>query len=184
MEVVTLKFRKREWIKTLLVAVLGSILFFGTSSIMSSGYLGELSARMQKSRIEEDNSLGQNSESDRPKPGTIDEVIRGLSEKFITYCFAKSENNIDALLSQNTDYIKSPDGSSFIRYTDGHQHIEGYMATDKSLIDYKQRWCYVEGDTALAGLEITLEGSSKPVIWYLHYKRENGQWKLYMLENE
>lgn len=181
---ILLKSDKKEWITTILIAIAGFFMFFGPFIFINKGYLGRLSTHIKKFQIEKDINLEQKSESEKSEAGITDEVIEDMSENFITSSFARNEHSINTLLSTDTAYIRSPDGSSFIRYTDGQQHVEGYMATDKNLADYRQRWCYIEGNTALAGVEINLEGSSRPVVWYLHYKKENGQWKLYMLENE
>ncbi len=107
-----------------------------------------------------------------------------LSLEFVKYSFAKDEKSINSILSDNTSYVVSPDGSSFIRCTEGGQHVEGYMATDKILLAFKQKWIYAEEDEAITGMEIVLKEEKKPLIWYLHFKKVNGIWKLFMLENE
>ena len=128
-----------------------------------------------KTNIDDEKNLDKNAE---------DDSIESLSESFLKYCFARDEKNIESMLAENTFYIKSSDGSSFIRCINGEQHVEGYMATDKSLSEYRNKWNYVEKDTAISGMEIILEGHDKPLIWYLYFKKQKGLWKLYMLENE
>jgi len=113
-----------------------------------------------------------------------DSTVEVLSEMFVKSSFAKEEENIKSILSEKTSYIKSPDDSSFLRCVDGEQHVEGYMATDKILNGFRQKWAYIEGDEAIVGMEILLEGEKAPLLWCLYYKKVNGVWKLYMLENE
>ncbi len=177
----------------LLLAMIAVILlFFGpTLFTVGKGYINHFFTNMIKPEIQKD---GRGSEvkidDDNKNDGSIEnypaenDSIENLSERFVRYCFARNEKNIKSMLADNTFYIKSPDGSSFLRYIEGEQHVEGYMATDKNLFQCRQRWFYTEDDTAISGMEIILEGNNKPLIWYLYYKKQNGLWKLFMLENE
>ncbi|MGI5997100.1 MAG: hypothetical protein ACOX89_00400 [Lutispora sp.] len=187
-----MKLKKRKFIMPIVLLVIICLAFFGTSFALGKDHLGQLFTIIKKSPIYNRNMNnkdmgkkpddGKMAEKSADEP--IKETIENISKKFITNCFARNESNVNSLLSKDTDYIKSPDGSSFIRYTGDGLLVEGYMDTDKNLADYRQRWCYIEGDKALAGVEITLKGHEVPVIWYLYYKKENGQWKIYMLEND
>lgn len=187
-----MKFKKKSFIISIVLLTALCLVFFSTSFALGKDHLGQLFTLIKKSPIY--NRIMDNKDTEkRPderkvaeklSDEPIKETIENISKKFITNCFARNESNVNSLLSKDTDYIKSPDGSSFIRYTGEGLLVEGYMDTDKNLSDYRQRWCYIEGDKALAGVEINLKGQNVPVIWYLYFKKENGQWKLYMLEND
>jgi len=195
-----MKIKKRKFIIPIVLFATLCLAFFGTSFALGKNHLGQLLTIIKKSPIY--NRIADNKDSEKnmdkdmeKKPDNrkvaekssdepIKETIENISRKFITNCFARNETNVNSMLSKDTDYIKSPDGSSFIRYTGEGLLVEGYMDTDKNLVDCRQRWCYIEGDNAMAGVEITLKGQDVPVIWYLYYKKENGQWKIYMLEND
>ncbi len=183
-----MNFNKKRYGILSFIVTAGLLAFLAAFFFADKGYFGQLFTNIKKPKIEENADPGKNSESDismgKSEKDIIDETIEKMSQSFVASCFARDEYIINGLLSKDAAYIKSPDGSSFIRYTGGGQLIEGYMATDRRLADYRQRWCYTEGETAMAGVEITLEGNNKPVVWYLHYKKENGQWKLFMMENE
>lgn len=183
-----MKFNKTKYRIPVFIIAAGLLVFSAAFFFAGKGYFGQLFTNIKKPKVEENADPGKKPESDismeKSEKDIIDETIEKMSQNFVASCFARDEHIINGLLSKDAAYIKSPDGSSFIRYTGGGQLIEGYMATDKGLADFRQRWCYTEGETAMAGVEITLEGNNKPVVWYLHYKKENGQWKLFMLENE
>lgn len=195
-----MKLKKRKFIMPIVLVVTLCLAFLGTSFALGKNHLGQLLTIIKKSpiynRIADNKDSEKNMDRDmnkKPDGGKvaekssdepIKETIENISKRFITYCFARNETNVNSMLAKDTDYIKSPDGSSFIRYTGEGLLVEGYMDTDKNLVDCRQRWCYIEGDNAMAGVEITLKGQEVPVIWYLYYKKENGQWKIYMLEND
>lgn len=161
---------------------------------LGKGYIGNFFARLVNPEISENeykdyfnNSAEIGSGENLNESEFVinkDSTIEVLSEMFVKYSFAKDEDNIKAILSEKTSYIKSPDDSSFLRCVDGEQHVEGYMATDKTLTGFRQKWAYIEGDEAIVGMEIILEGEKSPLLWCLYYKKINGVWKLYMLENE
>ena len=78
----------------------------------------------------------------------------------------------------------SLDNSSYIRYTAEGLHVEGYMATDRKLVQVRQSWYVIEDDgTITSGVEVEIEGEETPQIWYIHFRERFGQWKIYMLEN-
>ncbi len=174
----------------LLIPVILSILvlsLFGLSFFsFSRGYFNHFFSKIVNPDIVQDAEITQVEVNEKNEEDVFDEDISPevLSEKFIKYSFAKDEENIEKLLSDKTFYIKSPDGSSFIRRTGGEQHVEGYMATDKVLSKFRQKWFYSEGNEAIIGMEIIVEGEEKPYIWYMYFKKTTDGWRLYMLENE
>jgi len=185
-----LKIKSRKKLTFIIVAGLCLVLL-GTLFWTDMDYLDNLLTIIKKSNIDNENTNEEKSgESDdkisesRMSEEAVKKIIENIAEDFVMNCFARNESNINALLSKDTSYIKSPDGSSLIRYTGDGMLVEGYMDTDKNLEEYRQRWCYVENDKALAGVEIRLKGNRKPIIWYLHFKKEDNQWKLFMLEND
>lgn len=115
----------------------------------------------------------------------LEELIYKKSLSFVTAAFSKDDAKVKQLLDSSAKYIRSKDGSSFIRYIGGGIHVEGYMATDRKLIYAKQRWYLLEDDnTITCCIEVYIEGNKAPEFWYLHYKKVKNDWKLYMLENE
>lgn len=115
----------------------------------------------------------------------IDSVISNKSGAFIEAVFRADSSAIDNLLDSSAKYVKSKDGSSFIRYVGNGIHVEGYMATDKKLIKAKQRWHVIEDDnTVTCSMEIYIEDIKSPQLWYLHFIQVKNDWKIYMLEND
>jgi hypothetical protein len=115
----------------------------------------------------------------------LDGIISNKSDEFIEAVFQKDNTAIDKLLDDSARYIKSKDGSSFIRYIDNEIHVEGYMATDKKLLKAKQRWHVLEDDnTVTCSMEIYIEDMESPQLWYLHFKQVKSDWKIYMVEND
>jgi hypothetical protein len=81
-------------------------------------------------------------------------------------------------------HVVSKDKSSYIRYASEDLHVEGYMATDRNLLQVRQDWYVVQDDdTITSGVEVEIEGEKAPQIWYIHYKKSFGKWKIFMLEN-
>lgn len=114
----------------------------------------------------------------------LERKIEEYSLKFVKAAFGHDENTLCGMLAKETEYVCSEDGSSFIRYVSGGQHVEGYMATDKQLEKAKQEWCVMEnGGTVVSGMNIYIKGIKSPQHWYIHYRKVFGKWKLYMLEN-
>lgn len=114
----------------------------------------------------------------------LDADISERSSQFITAAFNKDQKAIGQMLDLDTQYIKSQDGSSFIRYIGNGTHVEGYMATDKKLIKSKQRWHVLEEDnTVTCSMEVYIEDEKTPQLWYLHFRKVKDDWKIYMLEN-
>lgn len=114
----------------------------------------------------------------------LDNAISQKSSQFITAAFSKDGTTMEKLLDLNTQYVKSADGSSFIRYIGSETHVEGYMATDKKLVKAKQRWHILEEDnTVTCSMEVYIENEETPQLWYLHFRKVKEDWKIYMLEN-
>lgn len=112
-------------------------------------------------------------------------TITERSDEFIKAAFGLNSEAIEQMLDKSAQYIKSKDGSSFIRYIDNGVHVEGYMATDRKLIKAKPRWHVLEEDnTVTCSMEVYIEGSKSPQLWYLHFRKVKNDWKLYMLEND
>jgi hypothetical protein len=152
----------------------------------SRGYINHFFAKIVNPDMEQEEEDVQVKAQEKYEEDVFDEELSPevLAERFVKYGFAKDEESIKKFLADKTFYIISPDGSAFIRRIDGEQHVEGYMATDKALSNYRQKWFYTEEDEAILGLEIAVEGQIKPLTWYLYFKKVKNVWKLYMLENE
>lgn len=114
----------------------------------------------------------------------LEGIISNKSGAFVEAVFQGDSTTIDNLLDSSAKYVKSKDGSSFIRYIGNGIHVEGYMATDKKLLKAKQRWHVLEDDkTVTCGMEVYIENVKSPQLWYLHFRQVKSDWKIYMLEN-
>lgn len=114
----------------------------------------------------------------------LDELIGEKSCRFVRLAFAGKQEEIRNMLLHGTEYIAAADGSSLIRFTSAELHVEGYMATNKKLIGVVPKWHVKEDNgTIISGVEVQIEGEAAPQIWYIHYQRSFGHWKIYMLEN-
>lgn len=115
----------------------------------------------------------------------LEGIISNKSGAFVEAVFQADSSAINNLLDSSAKYVKSKDGSSFIRYIGDGIHVEGYMATDKKLLKTKQRWHVLEDDnTVTCSMEIYIEDLKSPQLWYLHFKQVKDDWKIYMLEND
>lgn len=115
----------------------------------------------------------------------LQDTVSDKSYDFITAVFKQDDKKIKGLLDPSAKYIRSKDGSSFIRYIENGIHVEGYMATDKRLIKAKKRWCIEETDhTVICSMEVYIEGGKSPQLWHLHFRKNGDDWRVYMLENE
>lgn len=111
-------------------------------------------------------------------------VISEKSHEFIAAAFRRDDAGVKKLLDPSAKLIRSKDGSSFIRYVENGVFVEGYMATDKKLVNTKQRWYIVEEDhTVTCSMEVYIEGNKSPELWYIHFRKVKDDWKIYMLEN-
>lgn len=112
------------------------------------------------------------------------EEFASRSCEFVQAAFDGDKAKVADMLCESTVYLVSEDKSSYIRYSAEDLLVEGYMATDRKLVLVRQNWCVIEDDgTITSGVEVEIEGEKAPQIWYIHYKRSFGQWKIFMLEN-
>jgi len=110
--------------------------------------------------------------------------IASESCRFVRAAFNRDKDTITGMLSSNTEYITSANNSSYIRYTEKDLHVEGYMATDRKLVQVRQSWYVVENDgTITSGVEVEIEGEETCQTWYIHYRKYKDTWKIFMLEN-
>jgi hypothetical protein len=115
----------------------------------------------------------------------IESIITSKSDEFVEAAFQADSRTMNNLLDSSAKYVKSKDGSSFIRYIGEGIHVEGYMATDKKLLNAKPRWHVLEDDnTVTCSMEIYIKDMKYPQLWYLHFKQVGKDWKVYMLEND
>lgn len=114
----------------------------------------------------------------------LGEIIALESCKFVQAAFEIDKLKVENMLCKGTIYVISEDNSSYIRYTSKDLHVEGYMATDRKLVKVRQCWHVTEDDgTITSGVEVFIEGEEDPQIWYIHYRKSFGKWKIFMLEN-
>lgn len=112
-------------------------------------------------------------------------LIADKSYDFVIAAFGRDDIKIKQMLAPTAQYIKSKDGSSFIRSVENGVHVEGYMATDKKLNKTKQRWNMQEEDqTITCSMEVYIENNRVPELWYIHFKKVQNDWRIYMLEND
>jgi hypothetical protein len=114
----------------------------------------------------------------------LGEVIAVESCAFVEAAFRGDKAKVVDMLSKGTEYKVSENKSSYIRYTSEDLHVEGYMATDRKLLGVRQSWYVTEEDgTITSGVEVEIEGEEAIQIWYIHYRKIYGRWKIFMLEN-
>lgn len=115
----------------------------------------------------------------------MEALISDKSYDFVIAAFGRDDIRIKQMLAPTAKYIKSKDGSSFIRCVENGVHVEGYMATDKRLNKTKQRWHMQEDDqTITCSMEVYIENNKLPQLWYIHFKKVQDDWRIYMLEND
>jgi len=115
----------------------------------------------------------------------MEDLISDKSYDFVIAAFGRDDIRLRQLLAPSAKYIKSKDGSSFIRCVENGTHVEGYMATDKVLNKTNQRWHIQEEDqTITCSMEVYIENNKSPQLWYIHFKKVQDDWKIYMLEND
>jgi hypothetical protein len=114
----------------------------------------------------------------------LGEYIASKSCAFVQAAFERDKLKVEDMLCTGTIYVISEDNSSYIRYASKDMHVEGYMATDRKLVRARENWHVTEEDgTITSGVEVLIEGEEKPQIWYIHYRKSFGRWKIFMLEN-
>ena len=122
------------------------------------------------------------------KRSVVDKELERLIKKktltFVNAVFQQDEGTVAQMLAANTEYIRYYNGASIIRHVSGSQLVEGYMATDKTLVKAMQKWCVEDSkDNVVAGISVYLEGVRIPQNWFIYYHKEMGSWKIYILEN-
>lgn len=143
----------------------------------------DIPARLSSVNLSESQLMGYE-ETEEVSENELGEFIAAESCAFVEAVFRGDKTKVAGMLSKGTEYMVSEDKSSYIRYTSEDLHVEGYMATDRKLIQVRQSWYVVEDDgTITSGVEVEIEGEEIPQTWYIHYKRILGQWKIFMLEN-
>lgn len=114
----------------------------------------------------------------------LGDIIDAESCAFVEAAFRGDRSRVAAMLYKGTEYVVAADKSSYIRYTSGDLHVEGYMATDRKLLHVRQCWYVGEDDgTITSGVEVEIEGEETAQTWYIHYRKVLGRWKIFMLEN-
>lgn len=114
----------------------------------------------------------------------LGKLIDTKSCDFVRAAFSRDKAKIDDMLTRDAEYLVAENNSSYIRYVSGDLHVEGYMATDRKLVQVSQGWYVPEDDgTITSGVEVTIEGEKSTQVWYIHYIKCLGQWKIFMLEN-
>lgn len=134
------------------------------------------------------NTVGNQS---RIQKETEDENVKELGQfiasescRFVQAAFNGDKALIADMLSGDAEYLVSEDKSSYIRYATEDLHVEGYMATDRKLVQVRQSWYVIEDDgTITSGVEVGIEGEEDYQAWYIHFRKSVDQWKIYMLEN-
>jgi hypothetical protein len=111
-------------------------------------------------------------------------LIEAKSCDFVWAAFNRDKEKVESMLVEDAEFIITDSNSSYIRYASGDLHVEGYMATDKKLLQVRQAWYVTEEDgTITSGVEVAIEGEEALQVWYIHYMKSFGQWKVFMLEN-
>lgn len=114
----------------------------------------------------------------------LGKLIASKSCEFVQAAFGRDKAKVVAMLSKDTVYMISGDNSSYIRYATPDLHVEGYMATDRRLVQVRQSWYIIEDDgTVTSAVEVVIEREAAPQIWYIHYNKSPEEWKIFMLEN-
>ena len=123
-------------------------------------------------------------EAEEISENELGEFIAAASCAFVEAAFRGDKAKVASMLSGSTEYMVSEDKSSYIRFATEDLHVEGYMATDKKLVQVRQSWYVIEDDgTITSGVEVEIEGEEVIQTWYIHYRKVFGRWKIFMLEN-
>jgi len=114
----------------------------------------------------------------------LGEFIASESCEFVQATFRRDKARVTSMLSEDTEYMISENNSSYIRYATEDMHVEGYMATDRNLVQVTQSWYVIEDDgTITSGVQVEIEGKKDCQTWYIHYRKSSDEWKIFMLEN-
>jgi hypothetical protein len=113
----------------------------------------------------------------------LGKLIASQSCKFVKAAFDRDKAKVVDMLSEDAEYIVSGDNSSYLRYTAPDLHVEGYMATDRKLVQVRQNWYIIEDDgTITSEVEVSIEGEDAPQsgkysCWKVECKREAEVWR-------
>ena len=130
------------------------------------------------------NKLTEQKEISEESLKELGKLIDSKSCDFVRAAFVRDKAKVDGMLTRDAEYLVMEDNSSYIRYVSGDLHVEGYMATDRKLVQVRQSWYVIEDDgTITSGVEVAIEGEKSIQVWYIHYMKSFGQWKIFMLEN-
>lgn len=111
-------------------------------------------------------------------------LIASKSCEFVRAAFNGDKEKVSGMLSMDTEYCVAEDNSSYIRHVTKDLHVEGYMATDRKLVQVRHCWYIVENDgTITSEVEVDIEGEKAPQTWYIHFRKSLDDWKIFMLEN-
>ncbi len=114
----------------------------------------------------------------------LGEIIAAESCAFVEAAFNGDWARVASMLHKGTEYKVAEDKSSYIRYASGDMLVEGYMATNRKLLQVHQCWFLTEDDgTITSEVEVAMEGEETVQTWYIHYRKVLGRWKIFMLEN-
>jgi len=114
----------------------------------------------------------------------LGEIIAAESCAFVEAAFEGDRSRVFSMLHKGTEYKVAEDKSSYIRYISEDMLVEGYMATNRKLLQVHQCWHVSEDDgTITSGVEVKIEGEESVQTWYIHYRKVLGRWKIFMLEN-
>lgn len=143
----------------------------------------ELSEEVSEVNNTESRSFGEK-QTDEGSLEELGKLIAEQSCEFVRAAFDRDKARVAGMLSEDAEFMVSKDNASYIRYTFGELHVEGYMATDKKLADVRQSWFVMEDDgTIISEVEVFIEGEENPQTWYIHYRKSLDQWEIFMLEN-
>jgi hypothetical protein len=125
-------------------------------------------------------------QKDKPEENQkeLGRLIGSKSCDFVRAAFGKEKAKVESMLAKEAEYLVTESNASYIRYVSGDLHVEGYMSTDKKLLQVRQVWYVIEDDgTITSGVEVEIEGEKSIQVWYIHYRKSFKHWKIFMLEN-
>ena len=155
----------------------GELLRFGTENPygISAGLSG---VKNEPDKLKDQKELSEGNQEE------LGRLIDSKSCDFVRAAFDRDKAKVGSMLSKDTEYLIMKDNSSYIRYVSGDLHVEGYMATDRKLVQVRQSWHVIADDgTITSGVEVAIEGDKSIQVWYIHYMKSLGEWKIFMLEN-
>lgn len=144
---------------------------------------GDMPARLSSTNLTE-RRIPEYEEAAELNDEELGDIIASESCAFVEAAFKGDSSRVAAMLYKGTEYMVAEDKSSYIRYTSEDLHVEGYMATDRKLLQVRQCWYVREDDgTIISGVKVEIAGEEAAQTWYIHYMKVLGRWKIFMLEN-